>query len=66
MVVAAQRILKAFEALPQPARQEVLDDMLRRAALEHHGPPSDDELVAAAEGLFLQMDRDEERRPRGG
>ena len=35
MVVAAQRVLEAFDALPQVARQEVLDEMLRRAALEH-------------------------------
>jgi hypothetical protein len=65
MVAAAHKIIEAFEALPQPARQEVLDEMLRRAALEHHGLPSDDELVAAAEGLFLQMDRDEDRRSNG-
>lgn len=63
MVVAAQKVLEAFESLPQPARQEVLDEILRRAALEHHGLPTDGELVAAADGLFLQLDRDEERRP---
>jgi hypothetical protein len=63
MVAAAQKFLEAFETLPQPARQEVLDEILRRAALEHHGLPSADELVRAADGLFLQMDRDEERRP---
>jgi len=65
MVAAAHKIIEAFEALPQPARQEVLDEMLRRAALEHHGLPSDDELVGAAEGLFLQMDREEDRRSNG-
>ncbi len=62
MVAAAQKFLEAFEALPQTARQEVLDEILRRAALEHHGLPTDDELVAAADGLFLQLDRDEERQ----
>ena len=65
MVAAAQKVLEAFDSLPQPERQEVLDEILRRAALEHHGLPSDDELIAAADGLFLQLDRDEERRPRG-
>jgi hypothetical protein len=65
MVAAAQKVLEAFDALPQPAKQEVLDEMLRRAALEHHGLPSDDELIAAADSLFLQLDSDEERRPRG-
>jgi len=62
MVAAAKKVLEAFEALPQPARQEVLDEILCRAALEHHGLPTDGELVAAADGLFLQLDRDEERR----
>lgn len=61
MVVAAQKLLDAFEALPQPARQEVLDEILRRAALEHHGLPTSEELTAAADALFLQLDRDEER-----
>jgi len=61
MVAAAQKVLEAFDALAQPARQEVLDEILRRAALEHHGLPADDELVAAADALFLQLDRDEER-----
>ncbi|MGD0347358.1 MAG: hypothetical protein ABSA85_11410 [Terracidiphilus sp.] len=63
MVAAAQKFLEAFETLPQPAKREVLDEILRLAALEHHGLPSDEELVAAADDLFLQMDRDEERRP---
>jgi hypothetical protein len=63
MVVAAQKVLEAFEALPQSAKQEVLDEMLRRAALEHHPAPGDDELLAAADSLFLQLDREEERRP---
>jgi hypothetical protein len=63
MVAAAQKVLEAFDALPQPARQEVLDEILRRAALEHHELPSDDELTAAADALFLQLDRDEERLP---
>ncbi|MGA2569030.1 MAG: hypothetical protein ABSF23_00790 [Terracidiphilus sp.] len=65
MVAAAQKFLDAFEALPQPAKHEVLDEILRRAALEHHGPPTDAELTAAADALFLQLDRDEERRPLG-
>jgi len=65
MLTAAQHVLDAFEGLPRPARQQVLDEMLRRAALEHHELPADDELVAAADSLFLQMDRDEERQLQG-
>ena len=61
MVAAAQKVLEAFDALQPPARQEVLDEMLRRAALEHHDSLSDEELTAAADSLFLQLDRDEER-----
>lgn len=63
MVAAAHKFLDAFEALPQHAKQEVLDEILRRAALEHHTLPTDDDLVAAADGLFQRLDRDEERRP---
>lgn len=62
MVAAAQKVLEAFDALPQPARQEVLGEILRRAALEHHGLPTDEELNAAADDLFLELDRDEKRR----
>jgi len=63
MVAAAQKVLEAFDLLPQPERQEVLDEILRRAALEPHELPSDDELTAAADNLFRHLDRDEERRP---
>lgn len=65
MVAAARQFLEAFEALPQPAKQEVLDEILRRAALEHHGLPTDEELVAAADAAFLQLDREEDRRAQG-
>ncbi len=65
MVAAAQKVLEsfldAFGALSEPARQEVLDEILRRAALEHHGLPTDEELAAAADVVFLQLDRAEER-----
>jgi hypothetical protein len=65
MVAAAQKVLEAFEALPHEAREEVLDELLRRAALEHHRLPTDDELVKTADSVFLELDRDEERRPIG-
>jgi hypothetical protein len=65
MVAAARQFLDAFEALPQPAKQEVLDEILRRAALEDHGLPADEELVAAADAAFRQLDREEERRAQG-
>jgi hypothetical protein len=57
---AAQRLIEDYDALPAGERQEVLAAVLRRAALEPHEIPSDEELVAAAELLFQDLDRREQ------
>jgi hypothetical protein len=57
---AAEKLINEYEALPQPARQEVLAEMLRRAALEPHDLPSEDDLVAAADQLFRELDHREQ------
>lgn len=57
MSKAAQRVLDDFEALPEPDRHIVALEIIRRS--ESYDAPSDDELVQAAEELFLDLDRRE-------
>jgi hypothetical protein len=58
---AAEKLMHEYDALPQEARQEVLAEMLRRAAIEPHDLPNDDDLVAAADSLFQELDRREQQ-----
>ena len=51
--------MNEYDALPQPARQEVLAELLRRAAAEPHDLPTEDDLVAAADRLFQELDQRE-------
>lgn len=60
MTAAAKHILNDFEALPDPEKREVLAELLRIASHLDYPATSDDELVAAAEHLFLDYDRREE------
>lgn len=53
---AAKRIIEAFDALSASERQEVILELLRRASLVDMGFPRDDELVAAADGVFKAME----------
>jgi hypothetical protein len=61
MTEAANEILGAFDALPPDDRREVAAALLRRVLDEAPGDISDDALVVAAEGLFLELDADEAR-----
>jgi hypothetical protein len=56
---AARYLLQSFEALSETDRREVLEELLRRAADLPHSFPSDDELVRAADQVFLDLDRRE-------
>jgi hypothetical protein len=55
----AQAILAALDDLPATEREEVVSELLRRAALAEHLSPSDDELTAAADAVFEDLDRRE-------
>jgi hypothetical protein len=55
----AQAVLTAFDELPPAAREEVVSELLRRVAQSEHAPLSDDELVAAADQVFVDLDRRE-------
>ena len=54
--------MSEYEALPEVERQELLAALLRRAAFEPHDLPSDDDLVAAADHVFLELDRREQQK----
>jgi hypothetical protein len=61
MGVAAERLMHEYEALPHTEQQQVLAEMLRRAALEPHDLPTGDDLVAAADHIFQELDRREQQ-----
>jgi hypothetical protein len=55
----AQAILAALDDLPATEREEVVSELLRRVALSEHVAPSDDDLTAAANAVFEDLDRRE-------
>ena len=59
MTQAAKKLLEAFDALQDQDRAEVLDELLRRAALASHDLPGDEDLTATAEHVFRELDRRE-------
>jgi hypothetical protein len=57
-----EKLVAEVEALPEAQRQEVIAALLRRAQVEPHDLPQDQDLVAAADVLFQEMDRREQSR----
>ena len=55
----ARSVLDAFEQLSPTEREEVALELLRRVAQEPHETPDDEELLQAADHLFLDLDRRE-------
>lgn len=62
MTETAKKLLDTFDALPEPERQEVAREILRRTALAEHGPLEDAELVGLAHEVFRELDHAEEPR----
>lgn len=62
MTETAKRLLETFDALPEPERQEVAAEILRRTALAANGSLEDAELVAFADEGFRELDHAEEPR----
>ena len=62
MTETAKRLLDTFDALPEPERQEVAREILRRTALAEHGPLEDADLVALADKVFRELDHADEPR----
>lgn len=62
MTEAAQKLLDAFDTLPGDERHHVAVEILRRTALLGSDPPADDELMLAADRIFLDLERHERSR----
>ena len=60
MTQAAKKLLEEFDALQEGDRAEVLAELLRRVALAPHDLPDPDDLVSAADQIFLELDRREQ------
>jgi hypothetical protein len=60
MTHAAKKLLEEFEALQDADRAEVLAELLRRFALAPHDLPDSEDLTAAADRLFSELDRREQ------
>ncbi len=61
MTAAGKHILEDFESLPDPEKREVLSTLLRISREIAYPETSDDELVGAAEAVFLAYDTQEDR-----
>ena len=59
MTQATKKLIEEFEALPDRDRSEVVAELARRVALAPHDLPEDDDLVAAADRLFTELDQRE-------
>ena len=59
MSSGAKAVLDAFEQLPPGERNEVVLELMRRAAASAHESPNDDELLRAADEVVLELDRRE-------
>ncbi len=59
MSTSAQQVLATFDALPEAAKFEVAVEILRRTKDFELAPLRDDELVANAEAIFLELDQRE-------
>jgi hypothetical protein len=62
MTEAVRDLVHRFETMPERERQEVLAELLRRANAEPHDLPDDQDLTAAADRLFQDLDRGERER----
>lgn len=56
---AARHLLEEFQNLPDLDKREVLAALLREATETPYPAPSDDDLTAAADEVFLDLDRRE-------
>ncbi len=59
MATEVQSILRSFELLPAADKRELAAEIIRRSLNLDAPPLSDEQLVSAAEDLFLELDRNE-------
>jgi len=54
---ATQQLLEQVEALPDHERSELVAELARRVALAPHDAPTDEDLTAAADRRYVELDR---------
>ena len=59
MTAQAKHIIEEFQALPDQAKREVLTELIRTSRLIEYPKLSEDELLSAADEVFLEYDRRE-------
>lgn len=59
MTAQAKHIIEEFQALPDQAKREVLAELIRTSRFIDYPEPSEDELLSAANSIFLDYDRRE-------
>jgi len=59
MTAVVQELLNTFDRLTEPERLELALAILQRVINLEFPPLSDEDLVLNAEGLFLELDRQE-------
>jgi len=57
MSTTAQQLLASFDALPETVKFEVAFEILQRTKDFEFPPLTDDELIANAEAIFLELDQ---------
>ena len=62
MTQAAKKVVGEFDALPEAEREQVLAELLRRAAAGPHDLPNEKDLTVAADVVFQELDRHEQER----
>ena len=60
MSTEVQHLLESFAALPEPDRHELASAILRWTVNTDHPALSDDELIRAADSVFVALDQQEE------
>lgn len=59
MTERATKLLEVLDSLPESERRQVLVELVHRAALGEHDLPDEADLLAAADDVFLELDRRE-------
>jgi len=61
MTTEAQNLIRSFDSLQEPDKIEVAAEIIRRSVALDMPPLSDDQLIAIADELFLEMDKEESK-----
>jgi hypothetical protein len=59
MTIEAQNLLHSFDTLQEIDKMEVAAEIIRRSLTLDMPPLSDEQLCAAADDIFLEMDKEE-------